>query len=164
MTAFPNSREMKSDNMVIREYKPADCRALAEVFYETVHSVNARDYTEEQLNVWATGNVDLAGWNQSFLEHVTLVAEEQGRIIGFADMDKTGYLDRLYVHRDYQRQGVAAALCDRLEAEVSGDITTHASITARPFFEKRGYCVRKEQQVERQGIRLTNFVMEKPKK
>lgn len=155
---------MKSDNMVIREYKPVDCRALAELFYETVHSVNARDYTEEQLNVWATGNVDLAGWNQSFLEHVTLVAEEQGRIIGFADMDKTGYLDRLYVHRDYQRQGVAAALCDRLEAAVSGDITTHASITARPFFEKRGYCVRKEQQVERQGIRLTNFVMEKPKK
>ncbi len=83
----------------------------------------------------ATGNVDLAGWNQSFLEHVTLVAEEQGRIIGFADMDKTGYLDRLYVHRDYQRQGVAAALCDRLEAAVSGDITTHASITARPFLK-----------------------------
>ena len=31
----------------------------------------------------------------------------------------------------------------------------------RPFFEKRGYRVVKEQQVERQGILLTNYVMEK---
>ena len=37
------------------------------------------------------------------------------------------------------------------------------SITARPFFERRGYRVVREQQVERQGIMLTNFVMIKEK-
>lgn len=42
---------------------------------------------------------------------------------------------------------------------MEGSITTHASITANPFFEKRGYQVAKEQQVERQGIFLTNYVM-----
>ena len=46
---------------------------------------------------------------------------------------------------------------------MEGPVTTHASITARPFFEKRGYRVVKEQQVERHGVLLTNFVMEKPR-
>lgn len=72
-----------------------------------------------------------------------------------------GYLDRLYVHKDYQGIGIATALCEELEASVeSATVTTHASITARPFFEDRGYVVKKEQQVERQGILLTNYVME----
>jgi len=44
---------------------------------------------------------------------------------------------------------------------VEGAIVTHASITARPFFEKRCYKVVLEQQVERRGVLLTNFVMEK---
>lgn len=78
------------------------------------------------------------------------------RTNGFADMDADGYLDRL------QGRGVATALCDALEQAVQCEAyTTHASITARPFFEKRGYRVVRAQQVERQGLYLTNYVMEK---
>lgn len=88
---------------------------------------------------------------------------ENGEIAGFGDIDETGYLDRLYVHKDYQGQGIASAICDCLESKISGKIVTHASITARPFFEKKGYKVVKEQQVERQNIFLTNYVMEKRK-
>ena len=125
----------------------------------TVHTVNAKDYTKEQLDVWATGQVDLQKWNQSLQEHFSMVAVDDGVIVGFGDIDETGYLDRLYVHTDYQGKGIATAICNRLEWAVRKDIVTHASITARPFFEKRGYKVVKEQQVERQGIFLTNFVM-----
>lgn len=46
--------------MLIRPYRSADCPALAELFYETDHTVCARDYTPEQLDAWATGEVDLA--------------------------------------------------------------------------------------------------------
>ena len=89
-------------------------------------------------------------------------AEMDGKIVGFGDMDETGYLDRLYVHKDYQRRGVATAICDALEQRTkAAEFTTHASITARPFFEKRGYTVAREQQVERRGVWLTNFVMKK---
>ena len=87
----------------------------------------------------------------------TRVAVEGGVIVGFADLGPDGYLDRLYVHRDWQGRGVASALCDALPAAR----TTHASITARPFFEKRGYQVLRAQQVERRGILLTNYIMEK---
>ena len=121
--------------MFIRAYQPDDCRELAELFYHTVHTVNAGDYTEEQLDAWAAGDVDLEMWNRSFQEHYSVVAVEGDTIIGFGDIDKAGYLDRLYVHADYQKKGAAAAICSRLEQAVSGKITTHASITARPFFE-----------------------------
>ena len=117
--------------MQIRKYRPSDCRELAELFYDTVHTVNAGDYTKEQLDAWATGHVDLEAWDRSFREHHTLVALEDGAVIGFGDIDGSGYLDRLYVHRRHQGKGVATALCVR------------------------------EQQVERQGVALTNFVMEK---
>ena len=152
--------------MVLRRYRTSDCGRMAELFYETVHSVNAADYTKEQLDAWATGNVDLTAWDKSFLEHFTIVAEETGddgkRIVGFGDIDSTGYLDRLYVRKDRQRRGIASAICGELENVAdAAKITTHASITARPFFLKRGYRVVREQQVERGGILLTNYVMEK---
>lgn len=147
--------------MIIREYQPSDCKALAQLFYNTVHTVNAQDYTKEQLDAWTTGTVDLENWNQSLEEHYSLVAVEDGVIIGFGDIEQSGYLDRLFVHSDHQREGVAAAICNQLEQAIQGRIVTHASITARPFFKKRGYRVVREQQVERQGILLTNFVMEK---
>ena len=148
--------------MELRAYRPSDCERLARLFYDTVHTVNAKDYREEQLRVWATGEVDLEAWNQSFLEHHTVVALVGDVLAGFGDVDKTGYLDRLYVHKDYQGQGIATAICDELEGAYEVEkITTHASITAKPFFLGRGYRVVREQQVLRQGIALTNFVMEK---
>jgi putative acetyltransferase len=145
----------------IRQYQQSDCKELTELFYNTVHTVNAKDYTKEQLNVWATGQVDLEKWDLSLQEHYSVVAVENNVIVGFGDIDKTGYLDRLFVHADHQGKGIATAICDRLEQFVKKNVTTHASITARPFFEKRGYKVVKEQQVERQGIFLTNYVMVK---
>ena len=147
--------------MKFREYRSSDCEELAELFYHTVHTVNAKDYTEEQLDAWASGKMDLEQWNRSFQEHFCVVAVDDEVIVGFGDIDKTGYLDRLYVHRDYQGKGIASAICSKLEQSVPGSIVTHASITARPFFEKRGYRVIKEQTVERQGIFLTNFIMKK---
>ena len=148
--------------MTLRDYTKTDCAELAELFYDTVHTVNAKDYTQEQLDAWATGKVNLEAWNESFQAHRTVVAEMDGKIVGFGDIDETGYLDRLYVHKDYQRRGVATAICNALEQNSNAaEFTTHASITARPFFEKRGYTVVREQQVERRGELLTNFVMRK---
>lgn len=147
--------------MEIRRYQSSDCKEIAELFYNTVHTVNAKDYTKEQLNVWATGKVDLEKWNSSFQKHYSIVAVENNVIVGFGDIDKSGYLDRLFVHTDYQKKGIASAICDELEQFVDENITTHASVTARPFFEKRGYKVVKEQQTERQGLFLKNYVMVK---
>lgn len=148
--------------MKIRDYKAEDCKLLAELFYETVHTVNAKDYNEEQLSAWADGELDLDKWNRSFLEHYTVVAVEDNVIAGFGDIDGTGYLDRLYVHKDYQNRGIGTAICNALEIYAGTEkIRTQASITAKSFFMERGYVVIREQQVERKGIKLTNYFMEK---
>lgn len=150
--------------MLIRKYQKEDCKELCALFYDTVHTINAKDYTKDQLDVWATGQVDFEKWDKSLQEHYSIVAIDNKIIVGFGDIDKTGYLDRLYVHKDYQKKGIATAICNNLEKNISAKINkirTHASITAKSFFEKRGYKVIKEQQVERQGIFLTNYIMEK---
>lgn len=151
--------------MILREYRPDDCAIMAKLFYDTVHTVNARDYTKEQLDVWATGNVDLEAWNRSFLAHDTLIADMDGRVAGFADMDNTGYLDRLYIHKDFQGRGIAYALVNELEQRARNtglsNFETYASITAKPFFEKQGYRVEKENKVIRNGVILLNYKMVK---
>ena len=146
--------------LTLRCYKPDDCHILAALFYDTVHTINRRDYTEEQVNAWADGKLNLTEWNLSFRNHNTVIAEKNGNITGFGDMDSDGYLDRLYVHKDYQHQGIATAICDVLEQNFRGsEIITHASITAKGFFEKRGYKAIKQQQVYRHGIPLINYIM-----
>ncbi len=150
------------NNITLRQYSPTDITAIAELFYNTVHTVNRRDYTNIQLDAWADGNIDPEKWNNSFISNITVIAETDGIIVGFGDITHDGYLDRLYVHKDYQHIGIATAICDYLESKTNTDkITTHASITARPFFEKRGYVTVKEQQVICHDVALTNFVMEK---
>ena len=151
--------------MDIRKYKSTDCAEIAELFYNTVHEINAKDYTKQQLDIWATGDVDLSVWDKSFLEHNTLVAEENNIIVGFGDMDNNGYLDRLFVHKDYQGKGIATSIIIELErqSKIHGIsiFSTRASITAKPFLEKHGYHVVSENKVIRNGVELINFIMEK---
>ena len=130
--------------MEIRAYTPADCQRTAALFYNTVHAVACRDYSQEQLDAWAPEDRDLTAWDQSFQGHFALVAVEGETLLGFGDITPTGYLDRLYVHQDHLRQGIATALCERLEGLV-----------------QRGYRLVQAQAVERRGVKLTNFVMRK---
>ena len=150
--------------MEIRRYRSSDARGTAQLFYNTVHTVNGADYAPEQLNAWAPADTDIEKWNDSFKGHFAIVAIMNGELAGFGDIDEaTGYLDRLYVKAGYTGRGIGTALCDRLERRAAGDVSAHASITARPFFEKRGYAVIREQQVERRGILLKNYAMLKTK-
>ena len=101
--------------MNIRKYQSKDCNEIIQLFYHTVHSINAKDYTQAQLNVWATGVVDKDAWDKSLTQHYTVVCEQDGIIVGFGDIDNTGYLDRLFVYRDYQGIGIATAIVQNIE-------------------------------------------------
>lgn len=152
--------------IVLRPIQSSDLEGIVTLFKETVHHVNAKDYTSEQLLVWAPNHIHHNDecW-QSLLHNIAYLAEIDKVIVGFADMTTEGYLDRLYVHKDYQGQGIASLLVKKLESFLFGGdvkkITTEASITAKPFFERMGYFVVKEQNKSVQGVTLVNFVMEK---
>ncbi|UVI29717.1 GNAT family N-acetyltransferase [Paenibacillus spongiae] len=154
--------------MQIRTFVDSDIHPILSLFRETVHAVNKKDYSQEQLDAWApladlTSRLD--AWQESMRRNMTYVAEIGGTIVGFADMTPAGHLDRVYIHKDHQGQGIASALVMRLESDARGLgltlIDTEASITAKPFFERRGYRVIQRQTVERQGVQLVNFKMVK---
>jgi len=149
----------------VREYRSDDYERIIELFYDTVHSVNSIDYPEILLNAWAPKDIALYKLENRFLNNYTVVAETDGIITGFGNVHGKGYLDCLYTHKNYQRMGVATLIADDIEQYFYRDgiqiITTDASITAKPFFEKRGYIVIKKQSVECRGQFLLNYNMQK---
>ena len=149
--------------MKIRQMKGEDGAATLRLFQDTVRAVCAGDYSPAQLRAWI-GERSLRDWTGSFFTEGrrALVAEEDGKIVGFADMTEGGYFDRLYVHKNFQRRGAATALADELERGCAAPaFTVYASITARAFFEKRGYALLRENAVLRGGETLLNFYMRK---
>jgi putative acetyltransferase len=156
-TAAQNSR--------IRNYVLGDAPEIVRLFFETVRSVNRADYSEEQLRAWAPSVPDPDEWHARMADRRTLVAEEDGEVVGFAELEDDGLLDMLYVRGDAVGRGVGRRLYEAVEREARaqclGRIFTEASIPARPFFERRGFRVVREQRVSRRGVSLTNFAMEK---
>ena len=150
--------------LCLRPSEEGDLQPVVSLFYDTIHSVNLEDYTPEQADAWAPKEPDSSRWRNLLTGEDTWVAVQDGRIVGFANRDGE-YFDCLYVHKDYQRRGVAKALAERIEgraaAEDHAKIRTDASLTARPFFERRGYAVIRRQCVHRAGQVLVNFAMER---
>lgn len=160
IAATDNNKLNMKQKITLRNYQNGDCEKIAELFYQTVHSVNAKDYPTEQLFAWAKDDKQLQTRRADLSKQKTLIAETGGDIAGFDSVTDDGCLDLLYVHKDFQRQGIATALCDELEKNFT-IIMTYASVTAKPFFEKRGYAVTTEQEVERLGVKLKNYKMQK---
>lgn len=151
--------------MEFREYKNTDLHAVMDLFYVTVHEVNKNDYSEEQLDAIAPKDANEYHWEKSLEKSHTIVVEEDDKLIAFGNIGKTGYLDRLYVHPDYLRKGIASKLVEELEeyAKKHGShvINVTSSITSKAFFESKGYAVIEEQINERRGERLLRYLMEK---
>lgn len=154
------------NKIILRSIQSADLEDLTQLFFETVNKVNVKDYTQEQLQAWAPSNIHHSHphW-QKLLSNIAVIAEIGDDIVGFGDMTHEGYLDRLFVHKNYQRRGIASLIVQSLEVSARNrgitSITTEASITAKPFFESKGYRIIQEQQKKHSGVILTNYLMEK---
>jgi len=159
---------MAPSEWTLREFRESDIDPIVELFYDTVHQVNKQDYDAVQLHAWAPPEErDLLRdkWLPSLSGNIAYVAVVGDTIAGFADLERGGYLNRLFVHKDYQGCGIASALVDALEEEARAlrlpAIDTDASLTAQPFFLRKGYDVVAAQTVERRGVRLNNYRMRK---
>jgi putative acetyltransferase len=157
---------MAAETTTIRYYEAGDALQIARLFYETVRSVNRVDYSREQVQAWAPEVPDPEAWHARMADRRTLVAEDGGEVVGFVELEEDGHLDMLYVRKDAVGRGVGSLLYRAIEREAReqgiGLIFTEASVTARPFFERCGFRVVREQTVARRGVDLTNFAMEKP--
>ena len=149
----------------VRPYRPRDLSGLMVLFRDSVHHIARRDYTPEQLSAWAPPDLDRDAWAKRIEANYALVAEEKGVPIGFAELTEGGHLDMLFVAPDRQRRGIARALLRAIEAQAvhwgKRHLTTDASRTARPFFLKAGFRLVEAQEVQRRGVPIQNFRMEK---
>ncbi|GAX36716.1 GNAT family N-acetyltransferase [Nodularia sp. NIES-3585] len=151
--------------MNLRRYEVGDTAQIMQLFYDTIHEVNIRDYTKAQVDAWTSVNMDVEVWMNSLKSKFTYVAEADGKIIGFGELEANGHIDRFYCHKDFQGQGVGTKILEQIELTARDlDIErlfVEASITAKPFFARKSFMVVKEQEVERSGQKFINFVMEK---
>jgi putative acetyltransferase len=156
---------MTKTPVTLRACRPGDLPALMRLFRETVHTVNRRDYTAEQVEAWAPARTDLGRWRQKFSAEEVVVAERDGQRVGFCSWTPDGYLDFLYVHQAHPRQGVASALYAEAERALRAKglerIHTQVSLTAQPFFMCQGFKVVRHQTVRVRGVDLPNIAMEK---
>jgi len=153
--------------MHIRFATIADIPSLKSLYFDTITNINTQDYNEAQISAWASTAENIASLENKIEEEYFIVSEnDTGIITGFISLDEQkGYLDVLYVHKDFQRMGVASMLLKSLLEKVNqmniAEITTDASLTAKPFFEKNGFIVIKEQMVVVKGVSMINFKMKR---
>lgn len=149
----------------IREATTNDLDSIVQLFKETVETINAKDYSPEQVKVWSNGASKKDRWAKKINEQHFLVATIEIELAGFGSITSKGYLDFLYISNKHQRKGIAQQLCNALELFATRNnietITSDVSITAKPFFEKHGFETVTKQLVVIDGVSLVNYKMQK---
>ena len=149
----------------IRLFEPQDADQVARLFHETVREVNSRDYSSAQVKAWAPNDIYFRNWADVCSNRFTYVADHEGVIAGFAELEANGHIDCFYCHKDYQRCGVGSQLYRAIEAKALelavSRLFVEVSITAKPFFQRMGFAVVEQQTVPCRGETLINYVMEK---
>ncbi len=153
------------DRELIVDYNESMLDEMLRLFYNTVHTVNAKDYTREQLENWAPQAIDKKKWKDRLTNNVCFVTICRNQIVGFGELSEEGGIDTMYVHKNHQGKKIASRILKELTDYAHHHsfkmLTTEASITARPFFERHGFKVIKTQTNHYNNIVFVNYKMKK---
>ncbi|WP_349370836.1 GNAT family N-acetyltransferase [Salinarimonas sp.] len=149
----------------LRPYLPEDAPVCAQIFRDAIEALTGEDYDVAQQEAWASTADDVEAFAARLGKALTLVAVEDGEVVGFASLEGGVTIDMLYVAPDMAGRGVATTLCDALEklaaARGARTLAVQASDTALPFFMDRGYAPQQRNTVHRAGQWLANTTMTK---
>lgn len=153
---------MISEAFDIKLLKQKDLPLALNMFRSTLMTINARDHSEAELELWMS-RVDIKNWEERVRNDFFIKAENGRQLVGFASLKKGCYIDLLYVHKDFQGRGIASLMLHTLIKKGVSDghrsFDTHASKTAMPFFEKKGFRMIKSNTVGYGVMTLTNYFM-----
>lgn len=151
--------------MEIVSYKSDFAKEIADLFHDSVHFIASEDYTEEELNEWAPTPINYEYWKKRLDLKKPFVAINDGKIVGFAELELNGHIDCFYIHKDFKRLGIGKELMNVIEkdAKLNGclKLFSEVSITAKPFFSSLGFKSIKPNLVKKGKITLKNYLMEK---
>jgi putative acetyltransferase len=157
---------MTSPSITIRAFQPGDAPSIAQLFHETVRTINCHDYSQAQVQAWAPDDLNFRNWAVVCSSRSTFVAETEAQmIVGFAELEQNGHIDCFYCHKQFQRCGVGQHLYQAIEAKALeigvSRLFSEVSITAQPFFLRMGFSNIKAQTVTCRGENFLNYRMEK---
>jgi len=151
--------------MKIRRFRSGEEHSLFEVYYSAIHLIARHDYDAIQINAWAPRDLDQTLWMQKIQDIKPFVAEIDGRIVGYADVQSTGYIDHFFVSGHHPRQGIGTRLITALHEEAAllglSELTSDVSRTAQLFFEKFGFSIVELRTPQLRGVIIPNALMRK---
>jgi putative acetyltransferase len=151
--------------LALRPFLPADTPVLAEIFCASIEELTGEEYDTAQQQAWTSAADDEEAFAARLAARLTLLATLDGSPVGFACLKQPDFIDMLYVHPAFARQGVGAMLCDALEKLAASRGTSRlmadASDSARGFFERRGFVAQRRNTVSCGSEWLANTTMEK---
>ncbi len=153
------------NNYILRIASVSDIPAIIKMYQDTVRNVNIKDYSGDEINVWASGADNFERWEKAVSEQYFVLAynNTDETLTGFSSIAKDGYLDFMYVCKDHQREGVASLLLDAVEQKAAeqnnNEIYSHVSKTAKGFFLKRGYEHIRDIEDPYRGVIFINALM-----
>ena len=149
----------------IRQANENDCEEIGKLYFDTVRTINAKDYSDKEIEIWSESGKNTYNWKRKISEQYFLVAEFGKKIVGISSIDEKGYLDYMYVHKDFQHMGIATRLLKEIEAKAieqnNPEIWAYVSITANPFFEKYGYVFSGTKIITVRGVEFVDRIMKR---
>ena len=154
---------MHHTNLILRIARKSDLDQLQALFVETIKTICQKDYTPDQIQAWISSVKNTERWQEKIEKQFFLVAKKETVIVGYASLECDDHLDLLYVHKDFQRQGIANRLYEELETEAKirgvDNLRADVSITAIPFFKSKGFIIQSEKKQIIQDVEITNYKM-----
>ena len=151
--------------MTFRNADLADLHEMQTLYVEAIESICCDDYDEQQRKEWAATAQNKQRWLAVLDTQFVLLAIIDTKIVGFATLKDGEYIDFFYVHKDFQKRGIAGKLLHKIEEKAielkSETIWSDISITAKPFFEKQNFIVIAKQSQTRNDVVLINYRMRK---
>lgn len=93
------------------------------------------------------------------------VAEVEGVIAAYADVQPSGYIDHFFVSGSHARRGLGLALMTRIHEQAArwdlAELTSDVSRTAQPFFAHFGFEIVEERRPVMRGVAVPNARMRK---
>lgn len=130
--------------MNIRPGAPNDSKVLAELI-DTFRPMLTLDPTGAGAEQYLISVSESA--EREYLSsprYLYLVAELDGRVVGFIAMRDRTHLFHLFVAAEHQRKGIARALWERAQEQILGDgegavFTVNSSLSAVPVYQQFGF-------------------------
>lgn len=149
--------------MKVRKYNKGEEKQLFEIFSTSVQQNAKGYYNEQQLNAWAPEEIDEEQWMKRMSGIKPYVVVENDLILGYADLQKDGYIDHFFIRGGYSGKGIGKFLMNYI-IEIAmhkgiKELTADVSLAAQGFFSRFGFEVVERKSVVIRGVELENARM-----